>query len=142
MKVNASQLFSYLIFLQRVILIFIFGKIQCFHFLWNTLTGIVFKSAAFVIYSAHPLPGTEDLPIFQMGTIKTVCAGTFDFLPKQHGGSLLNSVSPLYTNCFLKATAFFPFQKKMHENGKKSNDRQAGTEQNQTANPGTESCLD
>ena len=70
--------------LQRVVFLIVSGKIHCLSLRRNPLTGIIFKTPAFVVNGFAALLGTENPTILQICSMQTVAAGTFYLFTKQH----------------------------------------------------------
>ena len=77
-----------IVYLQGIIVIVVFCKIQRLCFGRNALAGIIFEFSACVIDGADALLDTKELLVVQLSTVDAVCTGTLNFLTKQHGRDL------------------------------------------------------
>ena len=94
-------------FLQGIIFLVIFFKIQCLGLGRNTLAGIVYKLTAFAICGYDALLNAKNLLIIYFCSTGTIAAGFCDLLPEQHRNSPFQPFFTLYTSLFGKATVFF-----------------------------------
>ena len=73
--------------LQRKICVVVFSEIHGFCLERNTLAGVIFEFAAFVVRGTDSLFGTEYLVLIQIRTVQTIAAGTLYFFTKQHSNA-------------------------------------------------------
>ena len=77
-----------IMYLQGVVVFIVFCKIQCFRLGGNTLAGIVLEFSAALLHGDDSFFRTKDIFFIQLCAVDAVCAGTRDFLAKQHGHDL------------------------------------------------------
>lgn len=95
-----------IMYLQRIVVLVVFGKIQSLCFLGNTLTGVILESSAGAVCGYDALLDAKRLFLVQFCAVDTVGAGALNFLTKQHDRDLIRSFSSLYNRFFTNAMLF------------------------------------